>query len=392
MKKIIVFLLALLLLLCACGDTTDNDAPDVPPEVPPYEKIQRRKSSGFTENHYTFQQDNVMLTLSLPSEWVLSKTDDGFDILRDDEIVGSLLAAPANDTADWTVLKTDTHSENNVSATQYIEQKNGQEVFRYRYVYSYLADGNARTVTLTAACAEIDKACETNLLTKAAVASKMEVDTIGALSSLGDPSSFLILGNSFIGTSNIGNILSEMLQNGEKNCTVRAISTGNATVETYANNASLLASIRNGTYDAVFICGLYNDSQVDRLGVLKEACDASATTLVIFPAHNESKVFSTSAQSIYPTLFCLDWREEINSLIGGGVDRWDLCINDGPKHSTPLAGYVGAHMIYRAIYNELPTNPMQFAMNQSDIDEILGNYAYTGQWSDYAEECVVYLD
>ena len=37
-----------------------------------------------------------------------------------------------------------------------------------------------------------------------------------------------------------------------------------------------------------------------------------------------------------------------------GVDYYDLCMDDEPQHSKPLAGYVGAYAIYKNLFNELP--------------------------------------
>ena len=51
---------------------------------------------------------------------------------------------------------------------------------------------------------------------------------------------------------------------------------------------------------------------------------------------------------------CLSWKEEIDALISGGVRYDDMCMNDMHQHSTPLAGYVGAHLIYRNLFDKIP--------------------------------------
>ncbi len=306
--------------------------------------------------------------------------------------MGSLVGALADDAANWTVLKTESRSVGSVRVTKYIEEKNGDTDFRYRYVYDYPSGASTRTVTLTAACAEIDEKTEKKLYTDITTVEKRVSHTVGALSSLENPSSILILGNSFISTSKIGSILTEMLHNNGKDCNVEAISKGHATVATYASDEPLLESIRQGTYDAVFICGFYGKAQLEHLGVLKEACDASMTKLIIFPAHNESGTVVASATTQYPSLFCLNWKAEINTLISNGVNRWDLCEDDTYKHSKPLAGYVGAHMIYRAIYDDLPSEPMQNSISQGFIDGILGDYAYKADLKVVDEGKITYLD
>jgi hypothetical protein len=223
-------------------------------------------------------------------------------------------------------------------------------------------------------------ACEQALFTSANAVPKSSSDTLGVLSDcLGDSSSILILGNSFIGTSNIGDVLREMLRINGRSCTVTAISRGYARVETYIKDSALMERIRSGAYDAVFICGFYAAAEVQNLGILKEACDKSFTELILFPAHNENATHVATAMDTYPSLICLHWKNEVERLIENGVDRWAMCINDSHKHSTTLAGYVGAHMIYRAIWGEIPTGEIQYGVSWDVIDSVLGDYAKTGR-------------
>jgi hypothetical protein len=92
------------------------------------------------------------------------------------------------------------------------------------------------------------------------------------------------------------------------------------------------------------------------------------------------------------THHCLNWKGELEGLIKRGVDIWDLCISDAYNHSRPLAGYVGAHMIYRAIYNELPSKPMRYTIKQTYVDGILERYAYVADAQIIKEDDITYLD
>ncbi|MBO5305531.1 MAG: hypothetical protein J6B12_02090 [Clostridia bacterium] len=411
MKKTLALLLALLLLLCGCTnlpedtdntDSTDSTEPNIETTKPletsnaneiSYEDIERRAAISYKTGYYGFQNDGALLNIAYPTEWSLSQVDEGFDVLRDGEIIGYMLGAPADDMAAWTELLAESHTQRGVRITKHIDQRNGKAEFRYRYVYRYPSDGRMRTVTLTAACQEIDQTSEEKLFTSAFTLDKVTSETLGALTYyLGEPSSILILGNSFIGTSNIGNVLKEMISLGGKSCNVRAISRGYARVGTYTGDEALMQSIRDGAYEAVFICGFYAVDEVKNLGILRDACEESLTELIIFPAHNENASAIAAAKAEHSDLLCLDWKAEINALIEGGVDLWDMCINDQHKHSTPLAGYVGAHMIYRAIYEEMPLAPMKSTLTQSYIDSILGDYAYVGDSVSIAEEKITYLD
>jgi hypothetical protein len=100
-------------------------------------------------------------------------------------------------------------------------------------------------------------------------------------------------------------------------------------------------------------------------------------TLVVLPAHNENQA---SAEKSAKTcdLPLINWKAELDELISSGVDKFDLCVNDSYYHSTPLAGYVGAHMIYRAIYGEAPENKGTYLSN-TELN-ILGDYAETGSF------------
>ncbi len=63
-----------------------------------------------------------------------------------------------------------------------------------------------------------------------------------------------------------------------------------------------------------------------------------------------------------------------DELLDFGVDKWDMCIDDYHKHSKPLAGYVGAHMICRAVYGEAPKNDPPLSVSESEISKLPVNY------------------
>lgn len=399
MRKIFILLIAILFLFCSCNDVeeveseseeTESEETETVEEIT-YEHIDRHIAISYEINYYGFEKDSTLLKIEHPDEWSVSKGDEDFDIIRDGEVVGCIIVGTADETDAWKVVKNESSSSGNVCVTKYIEQRNDDTVFRYRYVYEYTIGGLARTVTLIAACEEIDQRCEEILFTNVDAVGKAEIDTVGVLSHyLTDPSSILILGNSFISSSGVGYILNEMMMLGRKKCNVEAISRGYATVGTYVKNSFIIQDIRDRKYDAVFICGLYSIDEIEHLGTLKRVCEESQTQLVIFPAHNERANIVDYAKLEYPSLTCLNWKAELEALIAQGVDIWDLCYDDEYKHSTQVAGYVGAHMIYRAIYNELPTVPMEVGLKQSYIDGILGDYAYVGDA--YVLQHIKYFD
>ena len=367
--------------------TTDNS------EDTAYKDIERYQATGYEKSYFGFSDDLTMLGIEHPIEWSFSETTEGFDIIRDDMVVGHIVSGATSDTENWTPLTATNSFVGAIGIKRYIESNRTDEEaqYRYRYVYEYSAEVEKHTITLITTCAELDKTSEANLMD--AFKQKTSAgQTMGILSEHQDDwRTVLILGNSFVRTSNIGNILSEMLRLNGKRCDPVAVSFDGATVETYINNG-IIDYIRIGDYDAVFICGFYDPREVANLGILKEACEQSETELIVFPAHNEIEATLSSVQTTYPSLDFLNWKGEIECIIASGVDRWELCINDYQNHSKPLAGYVGAHMIYRAIYNELPKATMQNSISQSYIDSILGDYAYTGKVEVIDEDKIIYLD
>jgi len=153
-----------------------------------------------------------------------------------------------------------------------------------------------------------------------------------------------------------------------------AQSRGYASISTYANDAALLKRIENGEWSAVFLCGFYGRDETS-VGVIKNACNKSGTQLIIFPAHNESDAMLGVSTGPHPELLKINWKREIDLLIKEGRSKWDFCIDDAHSHSTELAGYVGAMMIWRAIWGEMPDATLTSGViDQVWADSILGDY------------------
>ena len=116
---------------------------------------------------------------------------------------------------------------------------------------------------------------------------------------------------------------------------------------------------------------------------MKQACSDSYTRLVLFPAHNENKSFIRQIEDRHPEVICLNWQEEINRLIKSSQCRAvyrDFCIDDAHQHTTPLGGYVGAHLIYRALFQEIPPYYVgETPLSMESISFYLGSYTDTGK-------------
>ena len=171
---------------------------------------------------------------------------------------------------------------------------------------------------------------------------------------LNNSKKILILGNSHLITSRIDEFLTDMLKVSNKDYTVETMARGYASASTFAQDKYLCDRISDGEYAYVFQCGLYNYYDKEGIEIIKNACDISATPIIIFPAYNEGFSIIDSAVKSFSNLPCLNWKSEIEKLMKSGVDYYDLCMDDEPQHSKPLAGYVGAYAIYKNLFNELP--------------------------------------
>ncbi len=265
----------------------------------------------------------------------------------------------------------------NLNVCEYIE-KSGSGVylrFRYRYYYKYTENNQNKIINIVVDCKHVSGAMASGLYNNTKLEKSHNDPGYGKLSELKDKK-ILIIGNSFVYLSHISDLLTLMIQNNNKGCTVYTDARPNASIDTFVSDSKVMTDISSGKYDAVFTCGLYNTYEITKLEVLKKACDSSGTKVIIFPAHNEDRSAISDAKRTFPQLQVLDWKAEIDYLIESGIDEWYFCKNDGVRHSTPLAGYVGAHMIYRSIYGEDPKGYIKFLtiIDQSYINSILGDY------------------
>lgn len=400
-KKLISLILALLMLIstlvsCNMGasdpeQTTTPDQATQPPEttdsyVGPadnaYLDIECYSSTGYKEESFAFDGSKHAITLNIPKEWELVAEEDSYALTKDGKRIGKIFSGKATDTKAWKKVSTKTNKETDFNVTMNIEKglRQTNEGFRYRFIFSYHKLKEINTLTLIFNYEELDSAGCENILNTPNTLRITSPDYMGDLSHILPDSGraeILILGNSFISSSEIEPILNEMFEVNNKPISATAVSTGFANVGTYINDSEIMSQIRAGRYQAVFLCGFYSQDQAEKSAIMKAACDASGTELVIFPAHNENALTPKDAASIN-NVICLNWQRELDMLINvKGIDHWDLCYDDGYKHTAPIGGYVGAQMIYRAIFNELPKERLVYSISQSQVNSILGDYVTT---------------
>ena len=344
-----------------------------------YLNIVCREPEDYYAQLFTHPGNIYAISLNLPDDWSFekrSKTD--FEITRDGARIGKVTYGERGESDRFESLSTKSYVSGSITMEANIEKDNITNKYRHRLVFDCEKNGKSETVTLTVDYAELSEAALTRLKLYLRYKSIGNDPGFGSIETKNNGENVLILGNSFIGTSQVGSILQEMMDKCGKNTFVAHYTRGYAHVDTYAYDELIMEHIRSGIYSAVFICGFHNNDQAEHLAVMKAACDASKTTLVIFPAHNEQPVSIKYAKENVEGVYLLHWKDEIQSFIDMGGDKWDFCINDAHYHSTPLAGYIGAHMIYRSLYGEIPNCSLTDTISQEYVDSILGEYSKTG--------------
>ncbi len=362
---------------------------DNPDENEKYKDIPFQLSVSYIRKYYAAENSNFALNLGQPKEWVFVQNDKGgSDIVRDGKVVGRMIAHKADDLDIWKTIDSKSKEEGIFKVSQFIE-KYGTGItlnFRYRYVYEYVENGKDMVLTLILDPTQVSSAWETRLYDGPVFDQIKTTPVDGVLSSLRGKN-IAIAGNSFIGSSNVGEILQNIIDVNNKSLSVDHWSTGFARISTYLKNGEFINRLRRGEYDAVFICGLYGDGdELDALDTLYSECKKSNTRLILFPAHNESIDLVRKAKNLFPQLVVIDWKSEVEALITSGVSTWDMCIKDEHRHSTSLAGYVGAHMIYRAIFGENPKEYPTIYVTKTEVEEKLGDYIESTALSIIKEE------
>ncbi len=349
-----------------------------------YLEIVPVSASLYKMESFGFAGDDNVIRISMPDNWNIYRHENSFRIYNGAVKIGEIFSGIMEEDGSFAVVE---YADAMIKGTfvtfsvlAYPKEKNEDEQFKLCLTYTYFKDGEDRSVSLCINYKEANTRTTSVLTNNFSVEDGFFDDCIGSLKLSGDgPKKILVLGNSFVNTSKIGTFLQEMFAG--TNYTVEAYSKGYASISRNSWE-SFLPDMLNGCYDIIFMCGFYAEADVTEFRTYINACEQSGTELVIFPAHNESH--PSLAISTYPNVDVLHWQKEINMLMSElGIDKWDFCIDDVHKHSTPLAGYVGAHMIYRAITGEIPKTTSHSAMHFEEIEKLLGAYVSQGGVSPY---------
>lgn len=349
-----------------------------------YEDIVCEKTDFYKTVRLATAGSSTQLSMELPYAWSIKYSGDTCNILDGGKKIGHISSKDGAPQYSTNEFSTDITCSD-IYITHNINRMNGTNSFIRVFSFTYDdTNGDSNKLVLTVNYEEIDSEAIVTMFESVHTAYLNSNNISGTLKIENASNRILILGNSFIGTSSIGSILQKMCGD---DLTVEAISRGYADVFTYTRDSYIMDNIRTGNYGAVFMCGFYSVLSADEFQKIVSACERSNTKLAIFPAHNEGRdnISRARAKSSYATL--VDWKAEIDSFINNGYSEALFCINDSHKHSTPLAGYIGAHMAYRAVFGKIPP---QTSFNEVSplLIEGLGDYSNSGHIFDY-NECTI---
>lgn len=372
----VVCLLLFLFSLTACR---------TPQPTAPAELEALRPSTAGEYVYFSAKGSNTALRFRLPVDWALEKTDGAYLIKENDNTVGTVtLGAATAHTEEMVEVASDTYKETTITTSTGVFKANGEKAAWYRMSYAYTDDsGKAQQITIDLKNDTMDQTAYKWLKKPEMMPIKdYHVTPSVSLANGNGKKTALIIGNSFVYErySGIGPTLRDMIATGNKDCQVRVVGVGYASISAYANETAStykahIDDIKGGKYGVVFLCGLYSDADVTALSVIKNACHSSNTQLVLFPAHNENETHIAAASAAHGDLTLLNWKARINALIDAGLTREDFCVNDAHGHSNALAGYVGATLIYECLFDTEP--PALSAespyISQSEVDAKLGS-------------------
>ncbi len=352
------------------------------PKAPDYSGIACRSvsASAFKSIRIKNSQKGVALELKIPSDWELSESGEkSYNILRSGKVIGTVSTTEPPNPNEEFEYSSDINVDNKVGKYRQIDWRyqNGEGNFYRAFNFIDFPQIAYYEVYFQINYAELDKAAADTLFESAAMSSTIGNAPIAPLPQNSKSKEILILGNSFIGSSQIGLILNEMLAKANSEYTVKTVSIGGAYTGTFYEDEALVSDIRNGKYCYVFQCGLYSSLAVSTFAPLKELYDEAGVPVVFFPAHNENQSAINSALQQYYDVPILSWKGELDALIKSGISRDTFCQNDYYGHSKAIAGYVGAHMIFRTLFGKMPTDEVT-SVKKDYIRSTLSDYVDTG--------------
>ncbi len=379
MKKYTILMLVVFLIFtfCSCG-RSEKDNTDISSANLDYTDIECEKYDKFEYTYFSDKENSKILRINMPKKWNFEKSEQGYNIVEFSEVIGNI------------TICDEFVSENNGQCVSETEidavdvfvmhtinkfQVDKDVSYSHTFIYKYEDINGSKNIVINLPYEKVSIDTASKMMNHTNLEKPARDEYLGVLRIKDNRKRILIMGNSFINSSEIGDTLQKMCGS---SIIVDAYSRGYAEVRTYANDTIMMNEIESGKYSAVFICGFYSPENVTALNTIVNVCKNSGTKLAIFPAHNENRSVITAACAQYEYPVLIDWKAEIDRFMQNGIEKSFFCVNDMHFHSTAIAGYIGAHMIYRALFGKTPVESYKYNhVSQKQIDR-LGEYKSTG--------------
>ena len=196
--------------------TTESE-PETETSEPPtpdtgYLDIVCREPEDYRAQLFTHQGNIYALSLHLPDSWSFEKrSETDFEIKRDGIRIGKITYGERGESDRYERLSVKTYVSGSITMESNIEKNISTGEYRHRLVFDCEKDGKSETVTLTVDYAELSETALTRLRLYLRYKSIGNDPGLGSIETQNEGENVLILGNSFIGTSQVGSILQEMM-------------------------------------------------------------------------------------------------------------------------------------------------------------------------------------
>ncbi len=345
-----------------------------------------KKEIQWRDVRFYQQNTDLYLRFSLPLDWELKPMDDGsYEIWRGQSQIGWISPKPMKETISYmkrveVTFQGDPNLLADVSVS-WNHRANLKEVYRDINIYGK-NNGADFTLNLRVLYGELDHDAE-EVIFAGIHKTKEKVDLpIQSLEESNGAKKILIVGDEAMAASRIADFLGDLLAG--SGYTAELVPLGEAGIKNVTFQGELVQKLLSKDYAYFFLAGLYDDVDISSLSNVLTLCTRSQTKAALFPSYGENRQAIDAAKTVYEGERILDWKAELEELVARGIPESAFRQENG--NSTLLAGYVGAHMIYRNLFQAAPPALRNAPLSMEEITATLGDYSKNDHTTDQLAE------
>ena len=182
-----------------------------------YLTIDCTEPKSYTTRYFVLPESPFALLLHLSEDWSLEKQSKTvFKIRTNGRYVGMVVFGSDGEDGDWNVLSTDTMTSNKMQIEINIEKSISTLAYRHRICFTFSENNETYKISLMADYQELSEKAISKLELYSSYKRIGSNPQLGVINIENSRDSVLIVGNSFINSSKIGNILTEMVSGSGK--------------------------------------------------------------------------------------------------------------------------------------------------------------------------------